>query len=316
MNETVNVGIDVSKDRLDVAVRPSGETFSVDNTPDGCAALRKRLVKLKPERIVLEATGGYEALVAQAMTCAKLPVVIINPRQVRQFAQAIGRLAKTDAIDANLLAHYGEAIKPEIRPLPDAAQRELEALVARRRQLVDMRAAEQKRRMSASPVVQVSIDAVIEVLTKQIGDIDDDMHRVIRATPAWRDADDRNQSTPGVGRVLSTTLTALVPELGTLDRKKIASLVGVAPHNDDSGKREGKRTTWGGRAPVRAVLYMATLAAVRFNPVLQALHGRLIAKGKPAKVALVACMRKLLTILNAMARDRRSWNPQLAAAKE
>jgi transposase len=315
VNAQINVGIDVSKDRLDVAVRPSGEKFSVSNDASGCAELRKRLTKLKPERIVLEATGGYESLATQALTAAKLPVVIINPRQARQFAQAIGRLAKTDSIDADVLAHFGEAIQPEIRPLPDAAHRELEALVTRRRQLIDMRAAEQKRKKSAPAVVHVSIDAVIEVLSKQIDDVDKDMHRTIRATPAWRDADDRNQSTPGVGPVLSTTITALVPELGTLDRKQIASLIGVAPHNDDSGKREGKRRTWGGRAPVRAVLYMATLTGVRFNPVLRALHDRLIAKGKPAKVALVACMRKLLTILNAMARNDRPWNPQLATAK-
>jgi transposase len=315
VSTAINVGIDVSKDRLDVAVRPSGEQFSVDNTDEGCTELRKRLAKLKPERIVLEATGGYESLAMQALASAKLPVVIINPRQVRQFAQAIGRLAKTDAIDADLLAHFGEAIKPEIRSVPDPAHRELEALVTRRRQLIDMRAAEQKRKLSAPPVVQTSIEAVIEVLTKQIDDIDSDMHRVIRETPAWCEADDRNQSTPGVGPVLSTTLTALVPELGTLNRKQIASLIGVAPHNDDSGKREGKRTTWGGRAPVRAVLYMAAISAARFNPALRALHERLIAKGKPAKVALVACMRKLLTILNAMARDKRPWNSELAAAK-
>jgi transposase len=315
MSNATNVGIDVSKERLDVAVRPSGETFAVSNDDAGCTELRKRLAKLKPERITLEATGGYESLAVQTLSAIKLPIVVVNPRQVRQFAQAIGRLAKTDAIDAHLLAHFGEAIRPEIRPLPDAAQRELEALVTRRRQLVDMRSAEQKRKKTAPATVHASIDAVIEVLTKQLDDLDDDMHRVIRETPMWRDADDRNQSVPGVGRVLSTSLTALVPELGKLDRKKIASLVGLAPHNDDSGKREGKRRTWGGRAPVRAVLYMATMAAVRFNPVIKALNDRLLGNGKPAKVALVACMRKLLTILNAMARSNVSWNPQLAAAK-
>jgi transposase len=311
----VNVGIDVSKEQLDVGIRPSGERFSVTNDEKGCTQLRKRLARLAPERIVLEATGGYESLAVQALASGKLPVVIINARQVRQFAQATGRLAKTDAIDADVLAHFGEAIRPEIRPLPDAALRELEALVTRRRQLVDMRAAEQKRKQSASVVVHPSIDAVIEVLSKQIDDVDGDMHRAIRKTEAWRDADDRNQSTPGVGRVLSTTLIALVPELGTLNRKQIASLVGVAPHNDDSGKRDGRRKTWGGRAPVRAVLYRAAVAAIRSNPVVRALHDRLVANGKVAKVAIVACMRKLLTILNAMARDKRHWDPELASAK-
>lgn len=312
----VNVGIDVSKERLDVAVRPSGEAFSVANDEDGRKQLRKHLAKLKPERIVLEPTGGYEALVVQVLTAAKLPVVVINARQIRRFAEALGRLAKTDRIDADVLARYGEAIKPEIRPFPDAALRELEALVGRRRQLVDMRGAEVKRKQTAPQVVHHSIDAIIEALDKQIDDIDTDLHRVIRDTPAWSEADDRNQSTPGVGPVFSATVTALVPELGTLDRKRIAALVGVAPLNDESGKRDGRRTTWGGRAPVRAVLYMAALAAIRWNPIIRAFHERLLAKAKPAKVAIVACMRKLLTILNAMARDKKPWNPQLAAAKD
>jgi transposase len=309
-----NVGIDVSKDRLDVAIRPSGERLSVSNDDTGCAQLRKRLAKLKPERIVLEPTGGYQALVVQALASAKLPVVVVNARQVRQFAQATGKLAKTDAIDADVLAHFAEAIRPEIRPLPDAAHRELEALITRRRQLVEMRAAEAKRKQSAAASVHPSIDAVIQVLSTQIDDIDDNMQRVIRETPAWKDADERNQSTPGVGPVLSTTMTALVPELGKLNRKEIASLIGVAPFNNDSGQGERKRTTWGGRATVRAVLYMASLSAIRYNPVIGAFYARLVAKGKPAQVALVACMRKLLTILNAMARDGRKWNPQLAAA--
>jgi transposase len=311
----VNVGIDISKDRLDVAVRPSGEKFSVSNDDSGCAELRKRLAKLKPERIVLEATGGYESHAVHALAAAKLPVVMINPRQIRQFAQATGRLAKTDAIDADVLAHFGEAIRPEIRPLPDAALRELEALVTRRRQLVDMRSAERKRKQGAPGVVHPSIDAVIEVLSQQIDDIDDDMKRAIRASDAWSEAAERNETTPGVGRVTSTTAIALIPELGRLNRKQIASLIGVAPHNDESGKRDGKRRIWGGRAPVRAVLYMAALSAIRYNPVIRAFHDRLVAKGKEAKVVIVACMRKLLTILNAMARDRKPWNEQLAAAK-
>ena len=309
-----NVGIDVSKDRLDVAIRPSGERFSVANDEKGCAELRKRVAKLKPERIVLEATGGYQSLAVQTLASAKLPIVVVNARQVRQFAQATGKLAKTDAIDADVLAHFAEAIQPEIRPLPDAAHRELEALITRRRQLVEMRAAEVKRKQGAPASVHASIDAVIKTLSAQIDDIEDNMQRLIRETPAWKDADDRNQSTPGVGRVLSSTMTALVPELGKLNRKEIASLIGVAPFNNDSGMGERKRTTWGGRATVRAVLYMASLSAIRYNAVIAAFYERLVAKGKPAQVALVACMRKLLTILNAMARDRRPWNPQLATA--
>jgi transposase len=310
----VNVGIDVSKERLDVAVRPSGERFSVANDEGGRVQLRKRLAKLKPERIVLEPTGGYEAHVVQVLVTAKLPVVVVNARQVRQFAQATGRLAKTDRIDAEVLAHFAEAVKPEIREIPDETHRELEALVGRRRQLVEMRASEVKRKQSSPEVVHASIDAVIEVLSRQIDDVDDNLQRVIRSVPAWRDAQERNTSTPGVGRVLSSTMTALVPELGKLNRKQIAALVGVAPLNNDSGKSEGKRTTWGGRAAVRAVLYMASMTAIRFNPAIRAFADRLVAKGKATKVVLVACMRKLLTILNAMARDGTRWTPQLTAA--
>jgi transposase len=309
----VNVGIDVSKERLDVAVRPSGERLSMANDEEGRVQLRKRLSKLKPERIVLEPTGGYEAHVVQVLVTAKLPVVVVNARQVRQFAQATGRLAKTDRIDADVLAHFAEAVKPEIREIPDETHRELEALVGRRRQLVDMRAAELKRKQSSPEVVHPSIDAVIDVLTKQIDDVDDNLQRVVRSVPAWRDAQERNTSAPGVGRVLSSTMTALVPELGKLNRKQIAALVGVAPLNNDSGKSEGKRTMWGGRAAVRSVLYMASLTAIRFNPTIRAFSDRLVAKGKASKVVLVACMRKLLTILNAMARDGSHWVPQLAA---
>jgi transposase len=310
----VNVGIDVSKEQLDVAVRPSGERFTVSNDEEGHTQLRKRLAKLKPERIVLEPTGGYETHVVQVLVSAKLPVVVVNARQIRQFAQATGRLAKTDRIDADVLAHFAEAVKPEIRAIPDETHRELEALVSRRRQLVEMRAAEAKRKQCAPAVVHPSIDAVIDVLARQIDDIDDDLQRLIRSVPAWSDAQERNTSTPGVGRVLSTTMTALVPELGKLNRKQIASLIGVAPLNNDSGKSEGKRTTWGGRAAVRAVLYMASLSAIRFNPVIRAFRDRLVAKGKAPKVIVVACMRKLLTILNAMARSNKGWSPQLALA--
>jgi transposase len=247
-----------------------------------------------------------------ALVAAKLPAVVVNARQIRQFAQATGRLAKTDTIDADVLAHFGEAVKPEVRRIADETHRELGALVTRRRQLVDMRAAETKRKQMAPALVHPSIDAIIEALTRQIDDIDDELKRVIRSVPEWREAEERNTSTPGVGRVLSATLTALVPELGQLNRKQIAALVGVAPLNRDSGKSEGKRTIWGGRAAVRAVLYMASLAAFRYNASIRAFRDRLLAKGKPPMVVVVACMRKLLTILNAMARDAKPWNPQLA----
>jgi transposase len=312
--ETVNVGIDVSKEHLDVAIRPTGERFRMTNDEKGFADLRKRLAKRRPERIVVEPTGGYESGIVQTLAAAKMPVVVVNARQVRDFAKAAGHLAKTDRIDADVLAHFGEALKPEIRELPDEAHRELEALVNRRRQLVDLRAAEVKRKQLAPVRIHPSIDELIGFLSKQIDDVDKDLHTLIRKTPAWRESDDLLQSVPGVGAVLSSTLTALVPELGQLNRKQVAALVGVAPYNDDSGNAQGKRRTWGGRAPVRAVLYMAACAACRFNPAIRAFYERLAATGKPAKLVLVACMRKLLTMLNAIARDRRPWNPRLVAA--
>lgn len=308
----INVGIDVSKQHLDVAVRPTEERFRVTNDENGHRELAERLAKLGPERIVLEPTGGYEAAIVQVLVTAQLPVIVVNARQVRDFAKASGRLAKTDSIDADVLAHFGEALRPEIRPLPDAALRKLEALVSRRRQLVEMRAAETKRKQTAPEVVHPSIEVVIQFLTKQITDVDTKLKKLIRKTPAWREADDLLQSVPGVGPVLSSTLTALVPELGTLNRRQIASLIGVAPFNKDSGLGERKRATWGGRAAVRAVLYMAASTARRFNPAISRFYDRLLATGKPTQVVLVACMRKLLTVLNAIARDRRSWNPQLA----
>lgn len=309
-----NVGIDVSKDRLDVAIRPSSERLSFSNNEEGHKKLRQRLLKLKPERIVLEPTGGYESAVVQVLAAAKLPVVVVNARQIRNFAQATGHLAKTDQIDADVLAHFGEAVHPEIRAFPDEQLLQLEALVNRRRQLVDMRAGELKRKQTAPKSVHANIDELVAFLDKQLADIDDDLQKLIKKTAAWRDADEVYQSAPGVGPVLSSTLTALVPEMGTLNRKQIAALVGVAPFNRDSGKGKGKRTTWGGRAPVRAVLYMAASVARRFNPVIRAMYDRLTLNGKPPRVALVACMHKLLTILNAMKRDGKRWNPQLAPA--
>lgn len=307
----VNVGIDVSKENLDVAVRPKAESFRVSNDDKGHAEICKRLAKWRPERVVLEPTGGYEQAVVQALMRAKLPVVVVNARQVRDFAKAAGRLAKTDRIDADVLAHFGEALQPAVRTLPDEAHRQLEALVIRRRQLVDMRSGEVKRKQTAPTVVHPSIDLTVDFLTRQIDDVDRDLRELIRRTPAWREADELLQSVPGVGPVLSSTLAALLPELGKLNRKQIASLVGVAPFNKDSGLGERKRVTWGGRAPVRAVLYMAASVARRFNPAIRRFYDRLLGAGKPAQVVLVACMRKLLIMLNAVARDRRPWNPQL-----
>jgi transposase len=306
-----NVGIDVSKLHLDVAMRPTGERFRVENNDTGFAELLKRVKKLRPERIVLEPSGGYELELVQSLARAQLPVVVVNARQIRQFAQATGRLAKTDELDADVLAHFAEAIQPEIRALSDETHRELEALVTRRRQLVDMRGAEQKRRQTAPRPVHPNIDHVIAFLSQQIDDIDDSLQKLVRATPVWREADDLLQSVPGVGPVLSATLTAFLPELGQLNRKQIAALVGVAPLNNDSGQMSGKRSIWGGRAPVRAVLYMAAHSAARYNPPLALFYQRLIAKGKTPKVALVAVMRKLLTVLNAIVRRHQPWTPTL-----
>lgn len=308
-----NVGIDVSKLHLDITIRPTGGRFRVDNDEKGIAELHQQLSKLKPERIVLEPTGGYERMVVQQLAGAQLPVIVVNARQIRQFAQATGRLAKTDKVDADVLAHFAEAIRPEIRPLSDEGHQELEALVTRRRQLVEMRGAEQKRRKTARRAVWPNIDEVIAFLSKQIDDVDKDLDQMLRTSPVWREADDLLQSVPGVGRVLSVTLTAFLPELGRLNRQQIAALVGVAPHNNDSGERSGKRRIWGGRAAIRAVLYMAATSAAHHNPPLASFYQRLLSKGKPAKVALVAVMRKLLTLLNAISRTRQPWLPSPTA---
>jgi transposase len=308
-----NVGIDVSKKYLDIAIRPTAERFRVENDEAGLAELVKRLSKVSCQRIVVEPSGGYELELVHTLARMKLPVVVVNARQIRQFAQATGRLAKTDAIDADVLAHFAEAIQPEIRPLPDDSHRELEALITRRRQLVDMRGAEQKRRQTAPKAVHPNIDQHIEFLSKQIDDIDAALRKLVRSTPVWREADELLQSVPGVGPVLSATLTALLPELGRLNRRQIAALVGVAPLNNDSGQKSGKRSVWGGRAPVRAVLYMAAHSAARYNPPLTSFYQRLITNGKTPKVALVAVMRKLLTVLNAIMRSHQPWTPSLTA---
>jgi transposase len=306
-----NVGIDVSKRSLEVAVRPSGERFSIGNDEEGLRELVKRLQELRPERIVMEPTGGYERGAVTELARAGLPLVVVNARQIRDFAKATGRLAKTDRIDADVIAQFGEAIRPDLRPFPDDAHRILEAMMTRRRQLMDMRSDEMRRKHTALRALHASIETVIEFLSQQIDDVDGDIEKLMRSTPLWREADDLLRSVPGVGPVLAATLTAFVPELGKLNRKQIAALVGVAPLNDDSGAYHGKRKTAGGRAPVRSVLYMATLTARQANPALKAFHDRLIERGKPRMVAIVATMRKLLTLLNAMVRSRRAWTPQL-----
>jgi transposase len=303
------VGVDVAKAQLDIAVRPTAEAWRTPNQEPEVTALVERLRTLAPTLVVLEATGGLEWPLVAALAAAGLPVVIVNPRQVRDFARATGKLAKTDRLDATVLAHFAEAVRPEPRPLPDDTGRTLAALVARRRQLIEMLTAERNRRHTAPPAVRTEVDEHIAWLEQRVKRLDGDLERAVRQSPVWRAKDNLLQSVKGVGPVLSTTLLVELPELGTLDRKQIAALVGVAPFARDSGTLRGKRTCWGGRASVRAVLYMSALVATRFNPVLCTLYKRLLAAGKLKKVALVACMRKLLVILNALLRDQRRWDP-------
>ena len=311
----VNVGVDVSKKRLDVKVLPGGESWSCGQTPEEHEALALRLDALGPACIVLEATGGLELPVVAVLGARGLPVAVVNPRQVRDFAKALGRLAKTDRIDAEVLALFAERVQPPMRPLPDEASAELSALVARRRQLVDMLTMEKNRLHSTrSPRVRRSIEGLIAALSSQLSDVDGELERTIQASPLWREKDELLRSVPGVGAVLSSTLLVELPELGTLNRKELAALVGVAPLNRDSGTLRGRRSIWGGRAAVRSALYMGALVAARHNPVIRAFYARLRARGKPAKVALVACMRKLLSMLNAMLRDNRPWRPMATAA--
>jgi transposase len=308
MNPTkAYVGIDVAKGWLDVAQRPGGEAWRVTNDERGIADLVARLKALRPTLVLLEATGGMEIPAVAALAAAGLDAVVVNPRQVRQFAGATGRLAKTDAIDAQVLAQFGEAVQPEVRPLPDTATQELAALVARRRQLIEMLTAEKNRLRLATKKVRRNIEAHIRWLEGELLDLDDGLGDVIRSSPVWREQDDLLRSVPGVGPVLSSVLLAHLPELGRLNRKEIAALAGVAPLNRDSGQFRGRRTVWGGRSQVRAALYMAALVATRFNPAIRAFYQRLGAAGKPKKVALTACMRKLLTMLNAMARHQTPW---------
>ena len=304
----VFVGVDGAKDRLDVHLRPTGEALAVARDGDGLTALIERLAKLAPSLIVLEATGGFEATVAAALSAAGLPLVVVNPRQIRDFARATGRLAKTDRLDAEAIARFAEAVRPEPRALPDAAARHLGELVARRRQLIEMLGSEsQRRRQLREPKLVRRVDAHLVWLQKELARIETDLGDTVRGSPVWRAAEDLLVSVPGIGKTSARLLIAELPELGHLDRRQIASLVGVAPVNRDSGTFRGRRTVMGGRADVRKALYMPTLTAIRFNPALKALYLRLTGRGKPAKVALTAAMRKLLTILNAILTSQIPW---------
>ena len=306
--ERLFVGIDVSKERLDVHVRPTDERFAVASDEAGIAALLARLAVLQPTLVVLEATGGYEAAVAAALAHAGVPVAVVNPRQIRDFARATGQLAKTDTLDARVIARFAETVQPPARPLATEQAHALAELVARRRQLVDMLAAEMNRyRQARNRALQKRINAHVTWLTRAIEDLEDDIKRLIRSSPVWRETEDLLTSVPGIGDITAHALIADLPELGHLDRRRIAALVGIAPLNRDSGLWRGRRMIGGGRPTVRRALFMATRVAIRYNPQLAAFYRRLTAAGRPKKVAIIAAMRKLVTILNAMLRDQRPW---------
>lgn len=315
MNERIEsfAGIDVAKETLDLRIDPAGVTAHVAYDDKGVAVICDRLVEASPTLVVLEATGGLEVRLASELAAKGIPVAVVNPRQVRDFAKAMGQLAKTDRIDAAILAQFAKSIRPLARPLKDADTRDLEALVTRRRQLVDIRLQEILRLSSTTAKAAVkSLKAHIAWLDKRIAEIEDDMNSRLRSSEAWRAKDDLLQSIPGIALVTSTTMLSKCPELGQLNRREIAKLVGVAPLADDSGKHTGKRIIWGGRADVRCALYMAAIAAIRHNPVIKGYYLRLKGRGKPAKVAIVACMRKLLTIMNTMLKNHATWNPNFA----
>ena len=298
------VGIDVSKDRLDVHLRPGGQAFAVPRDGEGRAELVRRLEVLPVEIVVLEATGGFETVAAAALAAAGLPLAVVNPRQIRDFARAIGQLAKTDALDAAAIARFAEAVKPQPRPLPDREAQALGELVSRRRQIVETMTAERNRRLHLTqPRLLRGLDQVLAVLQAQLSELESDIDDAIRRTPAWREKEDLLRSVPGIGPAVARTLIAELPELGSLDRRKIASLAGLAPMNRDSGTLRGRRTITGGRATVRSALFMSVMVAIRHKLPLHAVYQRLRDAGKPAKVAIVACMRKLLTITNAILRD-------------
>ena len=310
------IGIDVSKLHLDVAVRPSGQHWQVDNTEAGIAQLVPQLQALAPELVVLEATGGYETPAAAALTVAGLAVAVINPRQARDFARSLNQLAKTDKIDAQVLAHFAAVFHPQPRPLADEATAALQALLTRRRQLIEMQVAEENRLAQVHASMRAHLQAHLDWLAQEIDELDQQLDEQVANNATWQAQEALLTSVPGVGKVTARTLLAELPELGTVNRKQVAALVGVAPFNRDSGRLRGRRTIWGGRAPVRAVLYMATLSATRWNPVIQQHYQHLTQEaGKLTKVALIACMRKLLTILNAILASQKPWNPKLAVPK-
>ena len=306
---TTYVGIDVAKDGVDIAVRPTGHSW---HTPYGEAEITllvAQLQDLKPAGVVMEATGGLEVPLAAALAAASLPVAVVNPRQVRDFAKSTGRLAKTDALDAHVLAHFAEAVRPEVRPLPDHDTQELNALTVRRSQLMTMLIAEKNSLGRATGAVRPRIQEHIDWLEMEIDDLDNELRETLLRSPVWREKDDLLRSIPGVGAQISFVLLAHLPELGALDRKQIAALVGVAPMNRDSGTMRGKRSIWGGRARVRAALYMGALTASRCNPAIRDFYQRLLAAGKPKKVALTACMRKLLITMNSIVKSGQRWDP-------
>ena len=304
--EGIYVGIDVAKAQVDVAVRPTGDRWEVPHDEAGVRRLVSRLKTLEPVMVLLEASGGLELPLVAALAAEAVPVVVVNPRQVRDFARATGKLAKTDSLDAAAIAHFAEAVRPPVRPLRDAETQALNSLAARRHQVMTMLVSEKNRLSSATVAVRPRIEAHIAWLEGELDDLDEGLRQTLRQSPIWREKDDLLRTVPGVGE-LSMTLLAYLPELGTLDRRQVAALVGVAPFNRDSGTLRGKRTVWGGRARVRAALYMGALAASRFNPVIRDFYRRLLAAGKPKKLALIACMRKLLTILNSMLKHHSPW---------
>jgi transposase len=313
MNNGIFVGIDVSQGTLDVLVRPTGEYFQAGNDPEGIAQLRKRLLELCPELVVMEATGGYERELSIALVLVGLPVAVVNPRQVRDFAKSMNRFGKTDRVDAGIIAMFGEKLNPEARGVPEKEVRELDALVTRRQQLIDMRTAEKNRAGVAPASQKLRIKDHIRYLDAQIDAIEEELEGAIQQSQVWQARNELLTSVPAIGPVTSSMLIARLPELGRLTGKAIAALIGVAPFAVDSGKYKGQRKIWGGRADVRTALYMATISAIRCNPVIRAHYEQLKGRGKQSKVAIVACMRKLLIMLNAMVRTNQPWCPKTAA---
>ena len=310
--EEIFVGIDVSKAWLDVAIHELAADFRVNNEDAGIASLVKRLKKLKPTLIVLEPTCGFEMLVVAELSHAGLPVVVMNAKRIRDFARAAGQLAKTDKLDARVLAHFAAAMRPPVRSLRSEEEEQLTALLTRRRQVLDMLTVEKNRLVTVRAKMRADIEAHIRWLANSLKALDKEIDAFVQGTPAWKEKDALLQSVPGVGTVTSATMLGMLPELGELDRQEIAALVGVAPVNKDSGRKHGRRRVYGGRADVRSVLYMAALAAKQFNPVIRKFYERLIKNGKEKKVALTACMRKLLVILNAMMHTNQHWHPRAA----